>query len=152
MIRNIETAVENVFNYLQAQLPTYIAQINSNITDGITIDTPITWELNNIPSQTVATTFTLLDMQSSYEGFTFGFCQLDIEFDVIIEFVSNSIQMGRIKALRYLDAIQNLFLTDCSLGNNVIVSKIDRAHKDVDPNKGWLEVLFTSTIQIESSN
>jgi hypothetical protein len=148
VIREIETAVENVFNYLVAQLPTYIAQVNADADDDVTIDVPLVFELNNVPNDSVATSFMLMDTGLAYSEFTFGFVQVDIEFAASIDFQTNSVPIGRTKVLRYTDAIQNIFRADCSLGGNVVVSRLDKRTQQVNQSYGWVDIYFTGTIQI----
>jgi hypothetical protein len=145
---HIEPIVKSILTYLQTQVPISIGHINSEVVDGITIDLPKKFIYNNVPDSTVPVCFTLNLGNVFYKGFEYGTCFIDLELSLSIDFQANSIDKSLTKSLRYIDAISNIFLADCTLGGTVIASGLTRTDKNATMKDGYVDFAFVATVEL----
>jgi hypothetical protein len=147
MFRKIEPAFQSIYNYIVANLPNRVAEINNEVTDGITISNPDSYDIANIANKLSNTALTLNLTDVIYDPQAYGTQIVTLEFSLSVDMQGPNQEIYT-KLTRYLDAISNLFFNDVTLGGSVIVSGIMRSRKVADIEYGYVEFECKADVEL----
>jgi hypothetical protein len=136
--RVIEPAFTGIFNFITTSLPLRIAEINAEISDGITLPIPDVYEMINRPNNQANTAFSMNLSDIIYGPEEFGTQYIDLEFSIHI-FMKGAEATIDTLLIRYMDAVNNVFMDDCSLGGTVDTSGVNKSGKAADVSIGAIE-------------
>jgi hypothetical protein len=149
MYLRLEPAMNAVFAYLIAQMPARITQMNTEVTDGLTLSDFAKYDINSLPDLTVISEFLLNVVDIEYFPIEFGVQDITIQFAIYFTFIGADVKSNNTVLHRYLDAIQNLFFSDITLGGNVIGSEPSIARKKIGTDRGECEIMFKAMIELK---
>jgi len=138
--------VNGVYEYVQTNYPMAIAAINDADPSEVLPDIH-TYQLSNVPDKTVDSCLTCYVNGVSYLGVTNGVEGVSVELVFSIDFQANDMTKSNTKALKYIDAFQNMHFADTTFGGVVDKSDLVRATMIPTINKGWID--FTLNVSYE---
>lgn len=131
----IESSFTNVFNFIQSNLPTYIAQMNT--VDSFVLVAPSKYAITNTEQFSAGTNLTMNYVRSSNfdpdgDNRPIG---IEVEFFISIlvnlGFTNSEIAMDT-TLKRYMDVMYNLFRADSALGGTCDIAMIMDSQKLYD--------------------
>ncbi len=153
MARTLELALFGMYSYLAAQLPAAIAAENALVPDGITLIAP-ECSFNTLPDYSHPATLAFYPTDYTYGGPQPGTPPVAIDFVIQIRFqgkaTASSLDTTNLLALRYMDALNSLFNSDCTLGNSADTAGITHVKNTVDMtnHSGYVDFYCRAEVQL----